>query len=118
MSVFLARTKPPPGDGPTVAVKDLIDMEGLPTTGGSLIGRGRIASGGTRHRGHTQPFGPNRELFRGARPKRIRRREYHALALSRQTVRQFRGLGGFAHSVGAQYTPDLPGFYGQIQGSA
>ncbi|WP_436793188.1 amidase [Actinospongicola halichondriae] len=32
MSVFLVRTDPPPGDGPTVAVKDLIDMEGLPTT--------------------------------------------------------------------------------------
>ncbi len=32
MSVFLVRTDPPPGDGPTVAVKDLIDMAGLPTT--------------------------------------------------------------------------------------
>lgn len=32
MSVFLVRTEPPPGDGPTVAVKDLIDMAGLPTT--------------------------------------------------------------------------------------
>ena len=32
MSVFLVRTDPPTGDGPTVAVKDLIDMAGLPTT--------------------------------------------------------------------------------------
>lgn len=32
MTVFLVRTDPPPGDGPTVAIKDLIDMEGLPTT--------------------------------------------------------------------------------------
>ncbi len=32
MTVFLVRTEPPPGDGPTVAVKDLIDMAGLPTT--------------------------------------------------------------------------------------
>ena len=32
MTVFLARTDPPDGDGPTVAVKDLIDMAGLPTT--------------------------------------------------------------------------------------
>lgn len=32
MSVFLVRTDPPDGDGPTVAVKDLIDMAGLPTT--------------------------------------------------------------------------------------
>lgn len=32
MSVFLVHTEPPPGDGPTVAVKDLIDMAGLPTT--------------------------------------------------------------------------------------
>lgn len=32
MTTWLVRTDPPPGDGPTVAVKDLIDMEGLPTT--------------------------------------------------------------------------------------
>lgn len=32
MTVFLVRTDPPAGDGPTVAVKDLIDMAGLPTT--------------------------------------------------------------------------------------
>lgn len=32
MTVFLVRTDPLPGDGPTVAVKDLIDMAGLPTT--------------------------------------------------------------------------------------
>ncbi|HAS11959.1 MAG TPA: amidase, partial [Acidimicrobiaceae bacterium] len=32
MSIFLLRLDPGPGDGPTVAVKDLIDVEGTPTT--------------------------------------------------------------------------------------
>lgn len=32
MSVFLLRLDPPPGDGPTVAIKDLIDVAGTPTT--------------------------------------------------------------------------------------
>lgn len=35
MSVFVVRLDPGPGDGPTVAVKDLIDVEGVPTTCGS-----------------------------------------------------------------------------------
>lgn len=47
MSVFLVRTDPPPGDGPTVAVKDLIDMAGLPTTCASrpVAERARPADG-------------------------------------------------------------------------
>lgn len=32
MTTFLVRDEPPPGDGPLVAVKDLIDVRGLPTT--------------------------------------------------------------------------------------
>lgn len=32
MTVWIARLDPPLGDGPTVAVKDLIDIEGFPTT--------------------------------------------------------------------------------------
>lgn len=35
MTTFLTRLDPPAGDGPTVAVKDLIDLAGLPTTCGS-----------------------------------------------------------------------------------
>lgn len=35
MTTFLVRTEPPPGDGPTLAVKDIIDVAGLPTTCGS-----------------------------------------------------------------------------------
>lgn len=35
MTTFLARLDPPTGDGPTLAVKDMIDVEGLPTTCGS-----------------------------------------------------------------------------------
>ncbi|MDZ7675045.1 MAG: amidase [Acidimicrobiales bacterium] len=34
-AVFVVRLDPGPGDGPTVAVKDLIDVEGFPTTCGS-----------------------------------------------------------------------------------
>ena len=32
MSTFLLRLDPPPGDGPRLAVKDIIDVEGTPTT--------------------------------------------------------------------------------------
>ena len=32
MTTFLLRLDPPPGDGPTVAVKDMIDVAGSPTT--------------------------------------------------------------------------------------
>jgi amidase len=32
---FITKLNPEPGDGPTLAVKDLIDMAGLPTTAGS-----------------------------------------------------------------------------------
>ncbi len=35
MTTFLLRLDPPPGDGPTLAVKDLIDVEGTPTTSAS-----------------------------------------------------------------------------------
>ena len=35
MTTFLLRLDPPAGDGPTVAVKDLIDVAGTPTTCGS-----------------------------------------------------------------------------------
>lgn len=35
MTTFLVRTMPPEGDGPTLAVKDVIDVAGLPTTCGS-----------------------------------------------------------------------------------
>lgn len=35
MTTFLLRLDPPDGDGPTVAVKDLIDVAGTPTTCGS-----------------------------------------------------------------------------------
>lgn len=35
MTTFLVRCEPPEGDGPTLAVKDMIDVEGLPTTCGS-----------------------------------------------------------------------------------
>ena len=35
MTVFLVRVEPPAGVGPTVAVKDLIDVAGFPTTCGS-----------------------------------------------------------------------------------
>ena len=35
MSTFLLRLVPPPGDGPRLAVKDIIDVEGTPTTSAS-----------------------------------------------------------------------------------
>lgn len=35
MTTFLVRCDPPDGDGPTLAVKDMIDVAGLPTTCGS-----------------------------------------------------------------------------------
>lgn len=35
MHEFIARFDPPPGDGPTVAIKDCIDVAGMITTGGS-----------------------------------------------------------------------------------
>lgn len=34
MATFITRLDPPPGDGPRLAVKDLIDVEGVPTTAG------------------------------------------------------------------------------------
>ena len=34
MSTFIVRLDPPAGDGPRLAVKDLIDVEGVPTTAG------------------------------------------------------------------------------------
>ena len=46
MSTYILRLDPPDGDGPRLAVKDLLDVAGVPTTGGSKAyvesGRGSI----------------------------------------------------------------------------
>lgn len=42
MSTYILRLDPPEGDGPRLAVKDLLDVAGVPTTGGS---KGYVESG-------------------------------------------------------------------------
>ena len=42
MTTFIVRFDPPDGAGPSVAVKDMLDVAGVPTTCGAEIGRAHV----------------------------------------------------------------------------